>query len=155
MRYRVCKSFEFEGGHMLSKHPGRCRYPHGHSRRVEIVVSSDSLDDHDMVCDFKALKLAVAGIIDRLDHAMAINATDPSLPHLRAAGFGERLVEFLGEDPTTEVIARRIYEGVTEIVRDCRPMHDEDGVEYRLPLGLTVDRVRVSETPTTWAEFGL
>ena len=63
MPYRVCKVFEVESGHMLSKHPDRCRFPHGHSRRVEVVVAADELDSHDMVCDFKALKLAIGDLI--------------------------------------------------------------------------------------------
>lgn len=154
MRYRVCKAFEFEGGHMLSKHAGRCRFPHGHSRRVEIVLSSETLDDNDMVCDFKALKLAVGGLIDRFDHAMMVNAADPSIPHLEAAGAGARLIAFEGEDPTTEVIARRIHEGVSAIVRDGRAVQDADGVAYRFAPGVVVERVRVTETPSSWAEFG-
>lgn len=155
MRYRVCKAFEFEGGHMLSKHAGRCRYPHGHSRRVEVVVSSETLDEQDMVCDFKALKLAVGGLIDEFDHAMAVNAGDPALGMLRESGLGERVVEFEGEDPTTEVIARRIYEGVAAIVREGRAVRDEDGVSYALRAGIVIERVRVSETPSTWAEYGV
>ncbi|USN98032.1 MAG: 6-carboxytetrahydropterin synthase [Phycisphaeraceae bacterium] len=155
MQYRVCKAFEIESGHMLSKHPGRCRFPHGHSRRVEVVVSSKVLDANDMVCDFKALKLAVGQLIDRFDHAMAVNQSDPAIPNLRSAGLGDRLIEFPGEDPTTEAIARRIYEGVADLVRDGRSIKDDDGVPYTLPPGLTIERVRVSETPSTWAEYGL
>ena len=78
MRYRICKAFEIESGHMLSKHAERCRYPHGHSRRVEIVLSSESLDANDMVCDFKALKLALSNHLDAYDHAMVLNADDPA-----------------------------------------------------------------------------
>ena len=106
MLYRVCKAFEIESGHMLSKHPDRCRFPHGHSRRVELVLAAESLDENDMVCDFKALKLSVAQLLDDWDHAMAINSEDPSLGALRDAS-GERLIVFENEDPTTEVLARR------------------------------------------------
>src|SRR5947209_8102903 len=35
MAFRICKTIEIENGHMLSKHPDKCRFPHGHSRRVE------------------------------------------------------------------------------------------------------------------------
>lgn len=140
---------------MLSKHAGRCRYPHGHSRRVEVVVSCETLDEQDMVCDFKALKLAVGGLIDAFDHAMAVNAGDPALAMLRESVLGGRVVEFEGEDPTTEVIARRIYEGVTAIVREGRGVRDEDGVSYTLRAGVVIERVRVSETPSTWAEYGV
>lgn len=154
MRYRVCKAFEFEGGHMLSKHPGRCRQPHGHSRRVEIVLSGDTLGDNDMVCDFKALKLAVEGVIDRLDHALMVHADDPAVAALRAAGLADRLVLCEGEDPTTEVIARRIFEQTRAIIAAGQTVSDKDGVVYRFPPGLCVERVRVTETPSTWAEYG-
>ncbi|MEO1511971.1 MAG: 6-carboxytetrahydropterin synthase, partial [Planctomycetota bacterium] len=91
MRYTVCKSFEVESGHMLSKHPGRCRYPHGHSRRVDVVISSEVLDENDMVCDFKAVKLAVGAFVDRFDHALVVNSEDPELVRLREGPAGGRL----------------------------------------------------------------
>ena len=37
MPYRICKTLEIENGHMLSKHPDKCRFPHGHTRKVELV----------------------------------------------------------------------------------------------------------------------
>lgn len=155
MRYRVCKSFEVESGHMLSKHPGRCRFPHGHSRRVDIVVSSDRLDDNDMVCDFKAIKLAVGGLLDRFDHAMAVNAGDPFAKELIEGGMASRVIAFDGEDPTTEVMARRIFEEVTGAIAEGRVLTDPDGHEFRFPTGLVLERVRVTETSSSWAEFGL
>ena len=59
MPYRICKTFEVENGHMLSKHPDKCRFPHGHTRKIELVLEADALDGNDMVCDFKAVKEAV------------------------------------------------------------------------------------------------
>ena len=46
MPFRVCKSFEIENGHMLSKHPDKCRFPHGHTRKVDCVLVADTLDDN-------------------------------------------------------------------------------------------------------------
>ena len=40
MPFRIGKSFVIESGHLLSKHPGKCRFPHGHSRRVEVVLAA-------------------------------------------------------------------------------------------------------------------
>jgi 6-pyruvoyltetrahydropterin/6-carboxytetrahydropterin synthase len=155
MRYRVCKSFEVESGHMLSKHPGRCRYPHGHSRRIDIVVSSDHLDDNDMVCDFKAIKLAVADLLDRFDHAMALNAGDPFAKELIEGGMAGRVVVFDNEDPTTEVMARRIFEEVTGAIAEGRVLTDADGNAFGFPTGLVLERVRVTETSSSWAEYGV
>lgn len=150
MPYRVCKAFEVESGHMLSKHPDRCRYPHGHSRRIEIVLAADTLDDHDMVCDFKAIKLAVAAHLDRLDHAMALNAADPALPALQSVS--ERIVTF-DADPTTEVLARDVFEFLEARIASGEPLADDTGSVYRFPPGVRVERVRVGETSTSWAEF--
>jgi 6-pyruvoyltetrahydropterin/6-carboxytetrahydropterin synthase len=155
MRYRVCKSFEVESGHMLSKHPGRCRLPHGHSRRIDVVLSSDRLDGHDMVCDFKALKLAVGGYVDGLDHALAVNSADPELPGLRGGALGARLVVYDDEDPTTEVMARRIFEHLDGVLRSGGVYEDADGTRYELSGGVTLERVRVTETSSSWAEYGV
>jgi 6-pyruvoyltetrahydropterin/6-carboxytetrahydropterin synthase len=137
---------------MLSKHPGRCRYPHGHSRRVEVVVASPELDENDMVCDFAALKLAIGECLDRLDHAMAINSNDPALEHL--GQIDERLVIFHGKDPTTEVLARHIYDYLVDRIATGCELRDERGGVYRLPRTLIVERIRVGETSSSWAEYG-
>lgn len=152
MIYRVCKVFEVESGHMLSKHPDRCRYPHGHTRRIEVVVSAPSLDANDMVCDFKALKLAVGEFLDTFDHAMAINSADKARPALEA--IGDRLVVFQDTDPTTEVLAKHIFEYVKARIGSGQTFTDRSGFSYRFPSGLKLERVRVGETSTTWAEYG-
>ena len=151
--YRVCKAFEVESGHMLSKHPGLCRFPHGHTRRVEVVLASESLDACDMVCDFKAVKLAVKGYIDRLDHAMAMNARDPLLAKLEGAA-RERIVVF-DADPTTEILAKDIFDFLSAELRALKAYRDDRDVEYRFPVGIRLERIRVSETSSSWAEYAI
>ena len=73
------KTFEVEYGHRLSKHPEKCRFPHGHSLRIEVVARGRELNDQDMVCDYKALKMIVTDVVERLDHAMA------STPRIRSS----------------------------------------------------------------------
>lgn len=154
MIYRVCKSFEIENGHMLSKHPGRCRLPHGHSRRVDLVISTDRLDDNDMVCDFKALKLAVEDYLDQHDHALMVNSQDAILDSLQEQ-YRDRLIVLDGTDPTTEVLAERIYGYVQAQIRGGEVFTDpKTGHEYALPTHLTLERVRVTETSSSWAEYG-
>ncbi len=152
MRYRICKAFTVESGHMLSKHPSVCRHPHGHTRRIEVVLSSETLDEGDMVCDFKAVKLAVGEFIEKFDHALAINSADPLRADLERVS--QRLIVFEDEDPTTEVMARRIYEFLEAEVRRGGTYTDARGGTYRFPPGLEVERVRVGETPSSWAEYG-
>ena len=152
MPYRVCKSFEIESGHMLSKHPGLCRFPHGHTRRVDVVLAADRLDDSDMICDFKAIKLALDAFLKRFDHAMAMNSRDPALAKLDPA-MRERVVTFEGADPTTEVMAKHFFDHIAGELAAGREYSDEQGHRYRFPPGLKVERVRVSETSSTWAEY--
>jgi 6-pyruvoyltetrahydropterin/6-carboxytetrahydropterin synthase len=152
MPYRICKAFEVESGHMLSKHPGRCRYPHGHSRRIEIIVAADTLDQNDMVCDFKALKLALNDFIDRLDHALAINSKD-ELAKTLSATEGARVVIFENTDPTTEVLAKSIYDYLEAQIASEDQFTDPDGTHYSLRHDLRVERVRVGETSSSWAEY--
>jgi 6-pyruvoyltetrahydropterin/6-carboxytetrahydropterin synthase len=136
---------------MLSKHPSLCRFPHGHSRKVEVVIRADRLDASDMVCDFKALKLALKPLLDRLDHAMLVNSKDPILSKLESVK--ERVIALEGVDPTTEVLAETIYRHLDAQLRSGTTFRDEHGHEYRFPSGLVLERVRVGETSSTWAEF--
>jgi len=154
MMYRVCKSFHVESGHMLSKHRGLCRYPHGHSRRVDVVLAAETLDDGGMVCDFKALKLALKPLMDRLDHAMMVNSADELIRPLLSGPLAERIV-VIDEEPTTEVMARLVYKHLEAELLAARPYRDERGVEYVLRAGVTLERVRISETETSWAEYGI
>ncbi|MFT5424451.1 MAG: 6-pyruvoyltetrahydropterin/6-carboxytetrahydropterin synthase [Phycisphaerales bacterium] len=153
MTYRVCKAFEVESGHLLSKHPGRCRFPHGHSRRVEVVLAAQSLDNHDMVVDFKALKLALSDFLDSFDHAMAVNSQDPRLAQIQS--MSERVIVFENEDPTTEAMARRIFDYLAGKLATGDSFTDEQGNTFALRPGVTLERVRVSETSSSWAEYSL
>jgi len=148
--YRVCRTFTVESGHMLSKHPERCRFPHGHTRRVEVVVAGDALDDNGMLVDFKALKLAVQDYIERYDHAMAVNSNDPLLPELRRMYPADALVVFDDLEPSTEVIAKDLYDHVAAVLRDGFVREP-----YVIQPGrVRLERVRVGETPNSWAEYG-
>jgi len=149
--YRLCKRFTVESGHMLSKHPERCRYPHGHTRTIEVVVSSATLDDNGMVVDFKALKLAVKAHIDRYDHSMAVNSSDPLLPEMNRI-YPDGVVVFENQEPTTEAMAKEIYDFISGVLK--AGYRSPEG-NYAIEAGrVSLQRVRVWETPTSWAEFG-
>jgi len=149
--FRIAKTFEVEYGHRLSKHPEKCRFPHGHSLRIEVVVRGRQLDDHDMVCDYKALKMLVVDVVERLDHAMALNSKDPELDGLSA--IGDRVLLFDDCDPTTEVLARWIYEQLAGRLAADGAVRSSSGTSYEIPEGLELERVRVWETRTSWGEY--
>lgn len=149
--YRVCKAFTVESGHMLSKHPERCKYPHGHTRTIEVVVAGDSLDANGMLVDFKALRLALQDHIERYDHAMALNSADPLLATLTQLYPKEAIVVFEDAEPTTEAIAKEIFEYVASVLKNGFRQK-----LYTIPAGaIRLERVRVWETPSSWAEYGV
>jgi len=150
MPYRICKTIEIESGHMLTKHQDNCKYPHGHSRQVELILESDELDSNDMVCDFKVLKIALKGFLDSFDHAMCINTKDPIYNTFKKA-YGDRVIGFNDTDPTTEVIAKMIFDKVQDSLNQYTKKKRQT---YPLSKEVRLIRVRVWETSTSWAEYG-
>jgi len=149
MPYRIAKNFEIESGHLLSKHPDKCRFPHGHSRKVEVVLVADALDANDMVCDFKAVKRLLQSFLDHWDHALAVNTADPNFAAL-VQSYGERVIAFENCDPTSEVMAKTIFEELTR-----RLAHEAlaPATHYAIAPRVRVERVRVTETSSSWAEY--
>jgi 6-pyruvoyltetrahydropterin/6-carboxytetrahydropterin synthase len=113
------------------------------------VVAGERLNEDGMLVDFKALKRAVAAHIERYDHAMAVNSQDPALAFLRETYPADAIIVFDNEEPTTEAMAREIYEHVAGVFAQGFT----DG-PYRIAPGeAKVERVRVWETPNSWAEY--
>lgn len=150
MPYRICKTFEIETGHLLTKHPDKCRFPHGHSRRVEVVLAADALDANEMVCDFKAVKASLKPVIDAFDHAFCINTEDPNYAFFQKT-YGAQIVPFSGIDPTSEIMAKTIFDELKK--RLSAASADQTAGPYRVPAGVRVERVRVTETSSSWAEY--
>lgn len=147
--FRICKSLEIENGHMLTKHPDKCRFPHGHTRRVEFVLEAEELDENQMVCDFKIIKEAIGEWLDTFDHALCMNTEDPAYQDFKER-YGDRVIGFENEDPTTELMAKRIFDHTTAALTEYSARTD---VRYRLGGTVRLARVRVWETTSSWAEY--
>jgi 6-pyruvoyltetrahydropterin/6-carboxytetrahydropterin synthase len=130
--YSVTKRIDFCYGHRLLDYDGVCKHPHGHNAVAEIEVQKEALDGRNMVCDFSDIKRVVKGWIDKeLDHKMVLRHDDPLVALLRQLG---EPVYLLDSNPTVERIAQLIF-------------------EYAAAQGLPVIRVKVWETPTSFAEY--
>lgn len=131
----VSKAIEFDAGHRVPEHWSKCRNPHGHRYKVEVVVEGEIPADG-MVVDFGVLKeLMVELIHDRCDHAMLVGCDDIELLDA-LAGHSWRVV-VLEDVPTAENLAH-------EFARELgTPLGNE---------GLVLRCVRVWETPTCMAE---
>ena len=130
--YSVTKRIEFCYGHRLLDYDGICKHPHGHNGLVEVEVRSGQLDKRNMVCDFSDIKRVVKGWIDRdLDHKMLLRRDDPLVKALQQLGEPVYICE---SNPTAEHIAKIIY-------------------QHAAGEGLPVVRVKLWETPTSYAEY--
>lgn len=151
MPYRICKSIEVENGHMLSKHPDKCQFPHGHTRKVEIVMESSELDENQMVCDFKIIKTALGEWLDRFDHALCMNTDDPAYADFKAR-YGDRVIGFDHQDPTTELMAKTIFDHATQALAEYA---GSENARYPLRSEVRLVSVRVWETTSSWAEYAI
>lgn len=149
MAYRICKTIEIESGHMLSKHPDKCRFPHGHTRKVEFVLEAEELDQNEMVCDFKILKEVMADFLDTWDHALAVNTSDPMFETLLDA-YGERIIAFQDKDPTTESMVRVLFDVCRTRLAQYGERKDK---RYPLSQGARLRSVKLWETSSSWAEY--
>jgi len=146
MPYQICKSFEIESAHMLSKHKGNCRFPHGHSRKVEFILEADDLDVNEMVCDFKLARVLIEKELNKFDHAICMNTQDPAFTEMKER-YGERVIEFINADPTTEKMAHDIGEAF------IKNLAEYTGTDYVLGKSVRLLSVRVWETSSSWAQW--
>lgn len=151
MPFRIRKSIEVENGHMLSKHPDKCQFPHGHTRKVEIVIESSELDENQMVCDFKIIKAALGDWLDQFDHAMCMNTDDPAYPEFKAR-YGDRVIGFEHQDPTTELMAKTFFDHARQALADYA---GAPNARYPLRPEVRLVSIRVWETSSSWAEYTL
>ncbi len=82
----------FSAAHHLLNYEGECENQHGHNWKVEAFFQGEQLNKSNILIDFKVLKKALNGILDRLDHK------DINL-----------LPEFTDQSPSSEIIAKFIY----------------------------------------------
>ncbi len=82
----------FASAHFLKGYQGACQHLHGHTWKVEIIVTSDVLDSVGLVADFKILKKILKEVLMPLDHV-----------HLN------ELDAFKEINPSTENLAKYIY----------------------------------------------
>jgi 6-pyruvoyltetrahydropterin/6-carboxytetrahydropterin synthase len=80
---------------------------------------------------------------------MCVNTADSAYGELRAR-YGDRIVSFENEDPTTEVLARVIFQTFAKKLADYAAKNARD---YPLGTNVRLVSVKVWETASCWAEY--
>ena len=151
--FTITRKIEFDAGHRVLGHQGRCRHVHGHRYVLELTVApgsskgteKESLDALGMVIDFSSLKNVVGKWVDdNLDHNYIAHPDDPLLELDKEEMnkvFAGRPPFIMPDDqnPTAENLACLLYHKSKELL---------------LPHGIVVKTVRLYETPNCWADFG-
>jgi len=71
--YTLMVETRFASAHQLRGYKGKCENLHGHSWKVQVFVTTDSLNHISLAMDFTDLKRIAAEIVDPLDHACLNN----------------------------------------------------------------------------------
>ena len=147
----ISKTYSVDYAHRLKDHPGKCRNLHGHTGVFTITFSGDVKYEDGMVVDFGKFDW-LKEIIDRLDHCLIIQITDPLYLHLRnkesslPSIFGDMKFFTCDDPPTAEII-------IDYIKNEIFMKLDQ---EFQLK-DLELVRVDFAETPgnvVSWVEEG-
>jgi len=141
----IRKLFKFENAHIVRKCTSRrcSRSIHGHSYKVEVKLSSNFLDNGQMVMDFGLMKLYIKDIIDSFDHAITLWNEDNKEYIEFATKFSERYI-ILPVNPSAEQFSRVFFLIIDRILG----LMDFKNSEKEIKLY----SIRVHETETGYAE---
>ena len=139
---RITKEFKFEMAHALHGYDGLCKNIHGHSYKLWVTVKAEVRNENGhvkdgMVIDFAELKEIVKPeIIDKYDHSLVLNANSP---HASIDLSVFEKVFYLPYQPTSE-----------NLVMDFATL-----IQSKMPKRITLCKVILSETATSFAEWNL
>ena len=139
---RITKEFKFEMAHALHGYDGLCKNIHGHSYKLWVTIRGEVRQEKGhqkdgMVMDFDVLKSIVKpAIINKYDHSLVLNAKSPHAD-IDLSAFEK--VFYLPYQPTSE-----------NIVMDIANF-----IQSKLPNGIELYKVILSETATSFAEWNI
>ena len=142
---RITRRLEFDSGHRIPNHRSLCRFLHGHRYALEVTLAGDVVRTpgdaaEGMLLDFSDVKaIARRIVVDAWDHAFLAWRDDKVVLDFLATLPDHRTVVFAAP-PTAEHLAAAAF-------RLLEPA-------YRGAYGsdLTLERVRLYETPNCWAD---
>ena len=141
----IRKLFKFESAHVVRNcSTRRCSLSlHGHSYKVELLLTAKRLDNAGMILDFGLLKGPIKDLIDSWDHAACFwDKDNPSYVEL-IQQHSERWVS-MPVNPSAEQFSRVFFVIVDAVLSATTFANGEDGV--------TLDSVIVHETDSGYAQ---
>lgn len=176
---KITRKLEFDAGHRILGHEGKCAHLHGHRYVAEITVSGRDLDTLGRVVDFSVVKTKVGGWIDDYwDHNILLHPQDPLLRAL-VPDYDVSWAAYITDlEPSSELIPPAVLGGeptVSGLTNEpifgkrspyVMPEGQNPTAEVMAEVlftvaqkilggGLLVEHVRMYETPNCWADYSL
>ncbi len=142
---QITTRLEFDAGHRIPSHNSQCRNLHGHRYAIEItlsgeIISREGASDDGMVMDFSDVKaIARKAVVDVWDHAFLVYQNDTVVLDFLLSLPDHKTV-VMDCIPTAENMAATAFRLLDALYRDS----------YGNQLKL--ERVRLFETPNSWAD---
>lgn len=142
---QITTRLEFDAGHRIPHHKSQCRNLHGHRYALEITLSGDIIaesqrSESGMVMDFSDVKrIARESVVDVWDHAFLVYKDDKTVLDFLNSLPNHKTVIF-PTVPTAENMAAEAFKILKNQYLDTYGNH------------LKLDRVRLYETPNSWAD---
>lgn len=142
---QITTRLEFDAGHRIPDHKSQCRNLHGHRYAIEITLSGDIIQqehasENGMVMDFSDVKkIARETVVDVWDHAFIVYQDDKVVLDFLNTLPNHKTVIF-PTIPTAENMASEAFRLLKAQYKDVYGNH------------LTLDRVRLYETPNSWTD---
>lgn len=142
---QITTRLEFDAGHRIPCHKSQCRNLHGHRYAIEITLSGDIISkenssDNGMVMDFSDVKaIARESVVDVWDHAFLVYQGDNEVLNFLNSLHNHKTVVMLSV-PTAENMAAEAFRILKDRYQDTYGTH------------LKLERVRLYETPNSWAD---
>lgn len=141
----IRKLFKFEGAHIVRDCSSeRCKKSiHGHSYVVEVFLTSDKLDNGQMIVDFGLLKGTIKDFVDSFDHAYSAWRKESEEFLNFIAEQSDRFI-FMPVSPSAEMYSLMFFFVIDKIINQTVFNNGEGSVKLH--------SVRVHETDTGYAE---
>ena len=142
---QITTRLEFDAGHRIPNHNSQCRNLHGHRYALEITLSGDIIhqekaSEDGMVMDFSDVKnIARKSVVDVWDHAFLVYKDDKTVLDFLNSLPNHKTVVF-PRVPTAENMAAEAFKILKNQYKDSYGNH------------LKLERVRLYETPNSWAD---
>lgn len=141
----ITTRLEFDAGHRIPNHKSQCRNLHGHRYVIEItlrgdIIKNEQTSEDGMVMDFSDVKrIARESVVDIWDHAFLVYKNDQVILHFLNSLPDHKTVVF-DTVPTAENMAAEAFRILKTQYHDLYGNH------------LSLVRVRLYETPNSWAD---